>query len=54
VSAQAPGGEVDSEFGQAERAPAEKSQMFEQTIGGGKSEVRLQTTYSRIRIRKSD
>ncbi|MFB3902939.1 MAG: DUF4097 family beta strand repeat-containing protein [Acidobacteriota bacterium] len=52
LSAQAPGGEVDSEFGMAERA--EKSQMFEQTIGGGKSEVRLQTTYSRIRIRKSD
>ncbi len=52
LSAQAPGGEVDSEFGQAERA--EKSQTFEQTIGGGKSEVRLQTTYSRIRIRKSD
>ncbi len=54
LSAQAPGGEVDSAFGQAERAPAEKSQMFEQTIGGGKSEVRLQTTYSRIRIKKSD
>jgi len=52
LSAQAPGGEVVSEFGQAERA--EKSQTFEQTIGGGKSEVRLQTTYSRIRIRKSD
>ncbi|RPJ62253.1 MAG: hypothetical protein EHM23_03980 [Acidobacteria bacterium] len=52
LSAQAPGGEVESEFGQAERA--EKSPMFEQTIGGGKSEVRLQTTYSRIRIRKSD
>ncbi|RPI28800.1 MAG: hypothetical protein EHM61_03845 [Acidobacteria bacterium] len=52
LSAQAPGGEVESEFGQAERA--EKSQMFEQTLGGGKNEVRLQTTYSRIRIRKSD
>jgi len=52
LSAQAPGGEVESEFGMAERA--EKSQTFEQTIGGGKSEVRLQTTYSRIRIRKSD
>jgi len=52
LSAQAPGGEVESEFGMAERA--EKSQMFEQTIGGGKNEVRLQTTYSRIRIRKSD
>jgi hypothetical protein len=51
LSAQAPGGEVVSEF--AAEAMREKSQVFEQTLGGGKSEVRLQTTYSRIRIRKS-
>ncbi|HXK59163.1 MAG TPA: DUF4097 family beta strand repeat-containing protein [Acidobacteriota bacterium] len=52
LSAQAPGGEVVSEFDQAGRA--EKSPMFEQTIGDGKNEIRLQTTYSRIRIRRSN
>jgi hypothetical protein len=50
LSAQAPGGEVVSDFQTEMR---EKSPVFEQTIGGGTSEVRLQTTYSRIRIKKS-
>lgn len=50
LSAQAPGGEILSDFG--ERNP-EKSQTFEQTIGAGENEVRLQTTHAQIRIRKS-
>jgi DUF4097 and DUF4098 domain-containing protein YvlB len=51
LSAQAPGGEVVSDF-MSEASP-EKSQNFEQTIGGGRNEVQLQTTFSKIRIRKS-
>ncbi|GEM_PF-1679145 len=56
LSAQAPGGEVVSDFERrVERVEhVEKTQMIEQTIGGGKTEVRLQTTYSKIHIRKGE
>ena len=52
LSAQAPGGEVVSDF--QRRVEEDKAQMIEQTIGGGKTEVRLQTTYSKIHIRKGE
>jgi hypothetical protein len=50
LSAQAPGGQIFSEFGSAEEGSTR--QVVEQTIGDGKPEVRLQTTYSKITVQK--
>jgi hypothetical protein len=50
LSAQAPGGEILSDFGSAEEGSSR--QVIEQTVGDGRPEVRLQTTYSKILVRK--
>jgi DUF4097 and DUF4098 domain-containing protein YvlB len=51
LSAQAPGGEVVSEF-TAERSPSDKPQSIEQSIGAGQPEISLQTTHARVRVRR--
>jgi hypothetical protein len=50
LSAQAPGGQILSDFGSAEEGSMR--QVVEQTIGDGRPEVRLQTTYSKILVQK--
>lgn len=55
LTAQAVGGEIESDFGvmaEAERPAAGGLTLFEATVGKGGPLVELQTSHSRIRIRK--